>query len=228
MWSVIFIKDTIIWATGTAFVLLINIEKVNKETSYFKKLFIDNFKFVLFFEFIINLFTFSFIVELILFPLILIIVVLNAISGTKKEFESVKRLTDYILALLGLIIFSYILIKTINDLGNITSIDNLKSFLLPILLTITYIPFLYIFALFITYEELFMRIKFFIKDNKELNKFVQKRILYLCNLNLYKLNIFSKLLTSYIPMLDSKESILIMIEDFKKVKKKGQPLEFKL
>jgi len=215
LWIFPLIKDTIFWIFGTAFVLLINVEKISKEESYFKKLFLDNIKLVLILEFIVNIYTFSLWFEIILIPIITIIVVMNALAGTKEEFGPVKKLTDGILAILGITILGYTIVKISGDFRNLATSENILSFLLPILLSITYLPFLYLFTLAITYEMLFMRLNFIIKDNKKLAKFAKKKILCLCHFNLKKINKFSKEQTISFQTLNDKEAILTLIDAFK-------------
>ncbi len=93
------------------------------------------------------------------------------------------------------------------------TLKNLNTLVLPPLLTLFYIPYLYLFALIMAYETLFVRLGIFIKD-KHLLAFTRQNILLLCNLNLGKLNRFAQTYARECMGLDSKSSVKKLISDF--------------
>jgi len=216
LWGVYLIKDTLFWIFGTAFILMMNAVKESKEEHYFRKLILDNIKLILILEFVINLYTFSLWLELVLIPVILVIVAVNTMAETEKEYRHAKKLPEGILTIIGLTILAYSLIKTFTDFENFATADNLRAFLIPILLSITYIPFLYLFALAITYETLFTRLDIFIKDDKDLARFAKRKIMFLCHFNLKRLNRFSKEQAISFTTLRDREAVLNLVEAFKK------------
>jgi hypothetical protein len=71
------------------------------------------------------------------------------------------------------------------------TVDNLKSFLLPVFLLITFLPFMYLYNLLVKYEELWTRLDFSIR-NKQDRQRVKRQILLVANLNIDKLVSISK------------------------------------
>jgi hypothetical protein len=63
----------------------------------------------------------------------------------------------------------------------------LRDLLLPPLFTIAFLPFMYLIALFLKYENVFTRIDI-VNTNSELARYTKRRILAACRFNLRKLS----------------------------------------
>jgi hypothetical protein len=87
---------------------------------------------------------------------------------------------------------------------------------LPPLLSFALIPFLYLFALIMAYETLFVRLDIFLKNDKALAKFAKIKIFKLCFLNLKKLNKFAKENTPDFLNLKDKNDIVSLVRKFAK------------
>jgi hypothetical protein len=75
-------------------------------------------------------------------------------------------------------------------------------------------PFLYIAALIGAYEKLFVRLDFFLKNNKALANFAKQKIFYFCFLNLWKLNKFAKERALDFLDIKNKSDVLKMVKTF--------------
>lgn len=217
IWEVSLIKDTIIWVFGSAFVLLMNLNKATQDEHHFKKIFFDNLKLILIIEFIINLYAFSLWIELILVPVLFVIIAMSAFVEMKKEYMSVKKVIDFILSAFIILLIVFALVKILGDYQAFASPENLRVFTLPPLLTFSYIPFLYLFALVIAYENLFVRFDIFLKKDQKLAKLAKQKVFALCHVNLGKLNRFSKESTQDLMKMSSRDDMLNMIENFKNI-----------
>jgi len=214
LWNIFLIKDTGFWVLGTAFVLLVDTARASQDEHYFEKILWDNLKLILVLEFIVNLYTFSLWVEIILMPLLFLIVAMGAVAETRKEHMPVKKVTDPILAIFGISLIIFALFNIIVDYQEFATIKNLRAFLLPPLLTLAYIPFLYFLALFIAYENLFIRLDIFLKKDKALAKLAKRKIVFLCLINLGKLNKFARENTQELMRLNNENNILNLIQQF--------------
>jgi len=141
---------------------------------------------------------------------------MGAVAEIKKEYLPVKKLIDYILSFIGIFLIIFAISKVIGDYQGFLTANNLRSFVLPPLMTLAYIPFLYIFALIMAYEMLFVRLDIFLKNDKKLAGFAKQKIFRLCFLNLGKLNRFAKESTSDLLNLRDKNGILNLVERFNK------------
>ncbi len=215
IWRTTLIKDTIYWIVGTAFVLLMNVNKATEDKHYFIKLLKENLKLILVVEFILNIYSFNLLIEMILIPLLFVIIAISAYVERKKEYLHVKKMTDFILSIISIIIILYAFIKIIGNYQSFLSSENLRAFVLPPLLTFAYIPFLYLLALLFTYENLFFRIGYFIKDNQAPNKNVKWKIFRLCCLNLCKLKRFSRYISPKLVINSKEEDVMKLIGSFR-------------
>lgn len=217
LWDSSFIKDTIFWV-GVAFILLMNANKATQDEHYFKKILLDNLKLILVIEFIVNLYAFSLWVEIILMPLLFVIVAMGVVVEMKKEYMSVKKIIVFILSTFVIFLIIFTLFNVFSDYQSFATSDNLRAFILPPLLTLAYMPFLYFFALLMAYENLFVRLDIFLKKDENLAKFTKRKILTLCFVNLGKLNKFAKENTQEFMRLNDKNDVLSMIRQFNKKK----------
>ncbi|MCJ8146537.1 hypothetical protein MKI79_06425 [Acinetobacter sp. A3.8] len=189
-WNISLLKDTIIWSLSFGFVSLMNINKVD-DTKYFKNVFLDAIKWTIAIEFIINFFTFSLIKEIILVPTIVLSTTLQAFASLDPKHKQVENLFKNLLMYFLIFIFLFSLFKTIEKYHDVFTIESLKIFLLPVILTITFLPFMYLYNLFVKYEILWVRLNFMIKNDTERNR-VKRHILIIANFDINKLVNISK------------------------------------
>lgn len=190
LWDISLLKDTIIWTLGFGFISLMNINKVN-ESAYFKKVLIDTIKWTIAIEFIVNFFTFSLTKELIIVPILVFSAMIQAVASFKPEHKQVENLFKYFLTTIGLFIFIFSLYKTVEEHSKLFTLDNLKSFLLPVFLSLTFLPFMYLYNLLVKYEELWIRLNFSIRKKQDRQR-VKRQILWVANFNIDKLVSISK------------------------------------
>lgn len=153
-------------------------------------------KWVIAIEFIVNFYTFSLVKELLLVPIVIFLALLQGVSQSDKRFIQVSKFLENIFAFIGLGLIAFVVYMTFKNYQEIFIIDNLFSFLLPPLLTILLIPFLYLLAIYINYEDLFVRVNFMTNDRKK-NKLLKKEILLNAKLNLSRLTTISKKLNKF-------------------------------
>lgn len=188
LWDFSLTKDTIFWL-GAALVMLVNFEKIGSNP---KKEIIRRVKLIVVLEFIVGLYTFSVWGELVIIPIILLLTVFSIIAGMKKETAILKKIADFLLACLGIYFLIFAVSHILRDPSSFWTIYNLKTFLLPIVFTACYLPFIYLIAVYGVYDILFMRLdKIWLKNNRRLSRYVKRKILFACFINLKKINKFA-------------------------------------
>ena len=168
IWDFSQLKNTFFWyitfAIGTMFSL--NTIKENSH-NFFIETIQSSIHLSMFLQFIINFHTFNFFLELILIiPLVTSVTILSAFANASIEQQKVKKFCDFLLVVIFLIFFIHFIIQTFKAPSEFISYQALQDFLVPIILTILYLPFLWFFLLYIKYEEIFVRLQFHIKDKK--------------------------------------------------------------
>lgn len=190
LWDKSLLKDTVVWALSFGFVSLVSVNKVNG-SKYFKTVFFDTIKWTIAIEFIINFFTFSLAKELIFAPVLFFSAMMQAAASFKPEHKQIENLFKYILTTIGVAFFILSLYKTIEQHSQLFIFYNLKSFLLPVFLSLTFLPFMYLYNLLVKYEELWTRLNFSIKNKRD-RQIVKREILWVANFNIDKLVRISK------------------------------------
>ena len=194
LWETLLIKDTIYWYFSVAIIMLMNSNNITGH-KYFKDVALASIRWIVFLEFLINFATFNLIVELILMPILIITVATQAFAEVYSEKDEKYRLTNKflknVLSIIGLIFICYSFYKTFTNFSQLATIINLKSFLLPILLTIFISPFIYLLSVYMNYESLFSRIKFMVNDDRIIKQ-SKKAILKTSKLNLSKIKRINK------------------------------------
>jgi hypothetical protein len=193
IWDIFLLKDTCFWFVSSAMILFFSIDKA-KNIGFFKSVIVDNLKFILILEYLLNFYTYSFIVEFILLPVTTFLTVLHAFSELPsqqkdKNSKKVISLLKNVLIIIGLIMVGSVIYKTIEDYKSLMTVFNLKALLLPLVLTMLTSPYFYFLTLFMVYENVFVSINCFFRDKEpQIKRKIKFRITFFANLNLNRIS----------------------------------------
>lgn len=192
-WNYDLHKDTIVWVFTVALPLFFLANK-HTDVSFFKNLLFESFKWTIFLEFVANLYVFSLPVELILVPIILFTAMLQAYANTQEQYKDVNKYLKNFIAITSFCLAVFSLVKTVQHYKAFFSIGILKEIILPPLLTILYLPALYVITLVMEYETLFLQVKF-LTENPSTRKQLKEIILRKARLDITKVkNIASNIM----------------------------------
>lgn len=172
-----FTKDFIYWFFGVALHMFFSLNRANNKFFLYE---IKNLiKLEIIIQIFINLVSFSIIIEIIILPIIFIFVVMPIFIEHKDDIESKNQviiLCNVIIYIIGIILIIYNIKHTFKNYKLLFNLYTLQSVLVPILLTICIIPYLYILAVIMKYETIFIILKiwnktFTFKDKIEVIKF---------------------------------------------------------
>jgi hypothetical protein len=215
VWGGYLTKIAVLWIISVGFVLIVNINKISENKKYFKSTLIDNIKYSAILAFIINFYAFNMTIELITIPLIAFIFGASYYLGTKEEYKPAKHILDSILGLYGFSLMIFTLYNIYMNYQDLYIFKALITFFLPMILTLVFIPYLYLFALYATYETAFLRLGIFIKD-RTLLRYTRHTVFKLCFLNLSKLNRFMNANINKFVRLNNRDDLINLIKVFKK------------
>lgn len=210
-WGTHWIKNTILWAICIAFIMLMRFSKAS-DKNFFINSVKDNLKILIILEFIINLYVFSLWIELLLVPFSALIGGMIAIAETDEQYKSVKKFLDFVLSFMGIVFVVYALYKVSTDFGNFASKKTIIDFSLPILFTMMFLPFVYLIALYSNYETLFLRMPFFIENQRVLS-YSKRKIVLSFGFNLKAINRWGSHFNSL--LIKEKKDIDEAIKEFK-------------
>lgn len=144
---------------------LFEVNQIANEPNFFKKAIKDNLKLLVISEFIINFYTFNILLELILVPILAFLIIMLVVAQSDTKFEPVRKLLNFIFALIGFGLLFYASYKLKTDWQAFFNRNTLQDFIIPPILTLLYIPFLWFISIYIDYQSLYSRLPIFIKDS---------------------------------------------------------------
>lgn len=190
IWSKTSTATILIWIICVAFVMLFKADKENKY-DFFKIKAKENLRFLVVIEFIINFYAMDIWLELLFVPLMAVLGVILAIVERDSKYEPLHKLLNGFIFIIGVLFMGYAFIMIVVDFKSFASISTLENFVLPILLTLFFLPFVYMVAVYATYEILFIRLKYIIK-NPLLFKYAKMRTFQVFHFRLAALDEWSK------------------------------------
>ena len=164
LWSLELAKGTVLWALGSAGVLLFNCTQMDSTVHFFRQTIGATVGVALFVEFFVNLYAMSLPVELLVQIVAVVLVLMVAVGDQKPEFKSVKKLCELLLMGLGLALFIHSVRQIYANWHQVDARQLLLELALPIWLTGGLIPFLYAFSVVLVYDRAFRLIDWKARD----------------------------------------------------------------
>lgn len=176
------LKTTLVWALTFGFVSLIEVVRIDEDSTYFRKVLRDALAGTAIVTFIAEFYTFNLLAELFLVPVISIVTIMQATASFRPEHARVGKLLGNVLTGIGLFIFFYAAYRTVVEFSDFATFETVREFMIPILLTILFIPFAYLFATYVIYQALFIRTDWVIED-PELRKYAKLQAILAFHIN---------------------------------------------
>lgn len=191
VWGSSSLKDSLLWyAFGSVSLLFDTIKSGGKE-GFFKSIIYDNVKIMLLVEFLANAYSFSLPLEVITLPFVALVAAVAAYSEMDEKYASVKTLMSSVLVVYGAIVLFYSAAEVVGDLQKFMSVDNLRGLIVPPILSVAIIPYLYLVAVYAQYENVFVRLKC-LDDGVDVTGVAKRKLLMRFHVNLKGLVNWSK------------------------------------
>ncbi len=204
LWNYTLLKDTIFWFFTAGLVTMFKYVTAQKGKIPIKELLLDNLKFIVILEFVMNTYTFALWGELLVVPFVTIVVSMNAFAEATKKNQDVTKFLGIVQSIIGLVLLSYVLYRAVIDYQVLGTIDALRSFLLPIILSTAIIPIVYLMAVYSNYESIFIGFKFGSEKSKGFIYYCKLMIFLKCGFSTRRI---SKLVPLDLMHLQNKDDI---------------------
>ncbi len=195
-WNLSLLKDSILWFLLSGFILykdiIINRNWLDTMKSYLLKV----ISISAIFEFITNIICLPIWSLLIIIPIMCILQIISSYSKDKKEYKNTSMLSDNLIAIIGFGILIYITYRLFDNFMILLQKDNLKTFILPIIYTVAFLPFSLINKIFTEYQQAYKRLTWRNDIKIPVNLKYVYRIYQFCKLDFEKLNKFLFFLTA--------------------------------
>lgn len=233
-WEKSFIKDALVFAM-TGFALLYKIHQAESYKKYIKETILTFFTVTYLFQFIFNYASYSIVSEIILSATALIFLGMKFVIENplyQKEFERkdikpVNKAIDGVIILIGCLIILKSLLAVVANLPAFLSIYNAKLICLPLIYSIFYIPFSFIFWLVLKGESAYMRLNYLDNLTKPLKIYLKIKTFLLCGIDINKTNVWIDFIQIQEKRPSSKKDIKDLIENYK-IKTKILPFNDKV
>lgn len=212
LWDTSLIKASLLWYFGSYFMLLVGYDNAIKEKHYLRNLIKKAFTLTILIEYLVNVYVFPLLLEFFLLPVITFLYLISAYSESNEKYQPIKAISDWVIGIIGICIIISALSTAINNPNAIIDVKTIQEFFLPIILTILFIPFIFLLALYSIYEVIFLRFDVWIKD-RELSSYAKFKLLITYKLSLGKLSALHGTFYSSLGKLNSKHQIAYYIKD---------------
>lgn len=153
LWSLDNLKGTVIWVVTFAMVTVFEVNRITDEASYRAKTLKDVVNATVVVAYFAEMYSFSLPVELVITPLLLFFSLMAAVSERKPDNKLVYGFSQGVLIVAGLTFLAYSAYRAAQDVGTFATIANVKEFLIPVALSLAFLPFLYAMIVLLTYER---------------------------------------------------------------------------
>ena len=215
-WEMSLTKEAVVWLLGFAFYSTFKVNDQKNHSKYFRGLVWEAIKLTAILEFASNFYVLSFIGELILIPVVVFISLMIAYSDhMRKEDERhgiTSKFFNLLLSCIGLYILYKGVLSFISDPHSLLSWLSLKELLLPIILTIFFIPLLYAIAFYMQFESFAGRLFYLLKKDKNLTRYAKWKTLTTSLFNINRLKKIDDMLKG--KFIESKEELNLILSTY--------------
>jgi hypothetical protein len=219
-WEIGMTKVAVLWFLGFALVALVNTKDVDR--SYFYRLLLRNLALAGVVEFIVNLHTFPLPIELVLVPMIFLLTGSQVVAESNPEFAPARKPILWCLGLLGGASLVVSLVYLGRHFGAVTTAAKAKEFLLPLVLTVCFIPFLVGVRYLSVWQSMLTMIRFGLHDNDDLYRFARGAIVRACGVDLSKAQFFASKFRGRLWGATSEAEVTRVVEDFQETWSRGR------
>lgn len=163
LWDFSLLKGSLIWFFSVAVFSLFQVNKFSESPHKLRGLVADSFKLVVVIEYLVGAYTFNIAVELVLVPFIVFLSALVAIAETKPEYESAHKFLNAVLAIVGTAILGSVMYLLVKDFHQVVNRQAASDFVLPVILSALYTPFIAFMAVYSTYQTVLIRLQYSIE-----------------------------------------------------------------
>ncbi len=226
LWEARQTKDTIIWAVVVGGASMFRLMSIARDSSFFVETIKDNLKLIVFIEFVVSVFVFSLPIELVIVPISTFLALLLVFAERDPKHRIVTSILNGITIVAGAGLLIHAIYKMAADFRNFATLETLADFSLTPILTILFIPFLYVAARYAHHQNFSIRLSQAIKDTR-LRRYAYRKAMLRFRFDVSTLDRWSTSLFSR--SIDNKEDVGQSIERIlamRRAEKTPRPVPF--
>ncbi len=155
LWTIDNLKTTIVWAISFAFVTMFDVCRITEDKTFFGKTIRETIGITALLLFVVEFYSFSYWIEFLTIPAMTFLQLMLVVAEGDEQHASVRKFLGSLLAFIGVGLFSYSFYMTVTVPADFFTLETTREFLVPIVLSALFLPFIYVFGLYVVYERTF-------------------------------------------------------------------------
>jgi uncharacterized membrane protein len=210
-WRTSMIPPTVAWFVGTAIVGTFSMGGVGE----LRRLATRTVAFTAVVEFVSNAYTFPLPVEMLLVPGVVILVTLTSFADRRPEFANTRAPLKVLCAALFVGTLTPTIVYFVQHAGQLASADRAREFLLPLVLTVAFLPYFYLVQMVIAWQTALSMLKSQMHDDRpSLLKAARRALIRSCHASLPRIQLFEPEFRWRLAAATSEDDIQRTMRDF--------------
>lgn len=219
-WATAMLKPTIYWFVGIGLVTIFKLHE--PEGTNFERMVRANLSVTAVVGVLMNLYTFPLPVELVLIPSLVMLGGVLAVSESDAQYAQVGKLVSGCLTTIGIIALGVSLVYLATHFGTVVNRESLRTFVLPLVLTVMFIPYWYVVAMWIAYQSTLHMTKWGLRERPDLYKFARWRILATCGFDVRRVRHFEREYRWSLMNAETSEEVTELFSRFRAARRQSQ------
>lgn len=166
LWELPNLKTTIVWFVSFSIVAMMEATRAGESLRRLPVLAKETLAVTALVVFIAETYPFPLWGELLFIPSVVLVSLCAEIAKRKPELTRTVPVFTFLQAALGFWALGYAVWRAASDLPGLVTMDNLREFVVPIFLSLMFLPFLFFLTLFVAYQAAAVRVHFAIPDKR--------------------------------------------------------------
>ncbi len=209
-WRTPMIPATVAWFVGTAIVGTFSMGGVGE----LRRLAARTVALTAVVEFVSNAYTLPLPVELVIVPMVVALVTLASFADRRPEFAITRRPFKVLCVALFVGTLTPTIVYVVQHLGQLASAERAREFLLPLVLTVAFIPYLYLVRMVIAWQTALSMLKSLMQDRPSLLWTARRALIRSCHVSLPRIQLFEPEFRWRLAAATSEEDIQCTMRDF--------------
>lgn len=177
LWQWDDLKTTLLWCATFAFVTMMDVSRISEDDTFYRKAVRDTISATALVLFLAEFKQFPLVAELLIVPGMVALGLCLATVQTRAEAKDARWLVQGIASVVGFVFLIYGVSAIWREPEAFFAWATMREFVVPVMLSLLFLPFIYALSVFITYESIFMRLAFVLPD-ESLRRYAKARSMF--------------------------------------------------
>lgn len=164
IWEWSNLKTTLLWTLTFALVTMLDVSRISEDDAFYGQTVKDTFGATAVLFYIAELESFPLAAEFLLVPSLVLLGGLLAVAQTRPQIGHAKAFVESLVSIVGLSLLLYGLISIWTRPGEFLSWATLREFTVPALLSLMFLPFMYVLSVYMVCDRMAFRLTWSMPD----------------------------------------------------------------